>query len=270
MKKLALSSLIAVFAVSGANAANVIDGNPLYMPQKGHFYSVSALESTTRDVDGVMIGEEFGYGITNRLAVNVSTDFYQEDWFRTMQWNTMGLELAFRAIDDANWKLDAVGGYGVGPVWSSGGRNFLHGRFMNKDETRYAWTVGLRGGYTTADFTIAGHIMMDYVNTESFNWNKDKAPAIGTHTLRAGVDGQLVLNKNWNLVSGAEYTKLMDHYNEVMGSWELTFGANYNIDATKFVGVYLTKQVDHTRVPNDGTWEFRDGFGLGAKFGIDF
>ena len=39
MKKIALTSLLSVFAVSGAYAANTIDGNPLYMPKAGHFYS---------------------------------------------------------------------------------------------------------------------------------------------------------------------------------------------------------------------------------------
>ena len=47
MKKLALTSLLAVFAISGAHAANVIDGNPLYMPGQNHFYSVSTLGSHT-------------------------------------------------------------------------------------------------------------------------------------------------------------------------------------------------------------------------------
>lgn len=37
MKKLALTSLFAVFAVSGAHAANIIDGNPLYRPDQGRF-----------------------------------------------------------------------------------------------------------------------------------------------------------------------------------------------------------------------------------------
>ena len=46
MKKLALTSLLAMFAVSGANAANVIDGNPLYMPEQNHFYSVTTAAIT--------------------------------------------------------------------------------------------------------------------------------------------------------------------------------------------------------------------------------
>ena len=49
MKKIALTSLLAVFAAAGANAANVIDGNPLYKPRAGHFYSVTDLYSHSED-----------------------------------------------------------------------------------------------------------------------------------------------------------------------------------------------------------------------------
>ena len=40
MKKLAFTSLLAVLAVSGAHAGNIIDGNPLYRPAEGRFYSI--------------------------------------------------------------------------------------------------------------------------------------------------------------------------------------------------------------------------------------
>ena len=52
MKKIALTSLLAVVAASAAHASiNVIDGNPLYMPMKGHFYSETSLSSDTNNVD---------------------------------------------------------------------------------------------------------------------------------------------------------------------------------------------------------------------------
>jgi hypothetical protein len=274
MKKIALTSLIAMFAFAGAHAANVIDGNPLYMPKKGHFYSVSSLETSTSDVDAVALGEEFGFGITDRWAVDVSASISEEDWLKEAQWNTMGLGLTYRFVDSESWKVDAVARYGVGPVWENGHGQFFHGSFLDKDDTVYVWTVGARGGYVGRDFTIAGHIMMDYSNTESFNWDENKwtdDEVSGLHTLRAGVDAQLLLNKNWNLVSGAEYSKMLDHYNDTLGAWELTFGANYNIDATKYIGAYLTKDVLHVpTATEDGNWEIQDGFGMGVKFGIDF
>ena len=40
-----------------------------------------------------------------------------------------------------------------------------------------------------------------------------------------------------------------------------------NIDETKFVGAYITKEMSHVA---EGDWEFVDGFGFGVNFGIDF
>ena len=266
MKKIALTSLLAVFAVSGAMAANVIDGNPLYVPKAGHFYSETSLETHTNNVDAVVLAEEFGYGITDRLSVSVATDFDQEDWFETAGWDSVELGLTYRIADYTNWKFDVLGGYGVGPVWDAH-NGFMKGRFLSKGQTNYAWLAGVRGGYTTGDFTIAGHAAMIYDNTESFNWNKGST---STHDLIAGVDGQLVLNSNWNLVAGAEYSTTYEDYSKRRGMWDLTFGANYNFDETKYAGAYITKTIDHTSAVADGTWEVEDGFGMGVKFGIDF
>ena len=267
MKKIALTSLLAVFTASGAMAANVIDGNPLYMPKAGHFYSETALETHTNNVDAVALDEEFGYGITDRLSVAVATTLSQEDWFETADWDSVELGLTYRIADYTNWKFDVLGGYGVGPVWDAH-NGFMKGRFLAKGQTEYGWLAGVRGGYTTNDFTIAGHAAMIYNNTESFNW--DDKDHTGSHVLLAGVDGQLVLNSNWNLVAGAEYSTTYEDYSKKIGSWDLTFGANYNFDATKYVGAYVTKTIDHTETFTEGTWEVEDGFGMGVKFGIDF
>jgi len=268
MKKIALTSLLAVFTASGAMAANVIDGNPLYMPKAGHFYSETALETETENVDMVTATEEFGYGITDRLSVAVSADLSENDWFDGAEWDSASLGMTYRIADYTNWKFDVLGGYGVGPVWGAG-NGFFKGSFLNKDETLYLWTVGVRGGYTAGDFTIAGHANMIYLNTESFNWDdKDNE---GFHILNFGVDAQLVLNNNWNLVAGADYMTAYEYYSDQVGSWDLTFGANYNFDATKYVGAYVTKTIAHNPYgATKGTWEIENGFGMGVKFGVDF
>lgn len=258
MKKLALTSLLAFFAVSGANAANIIDGNPLYRPGEGRFYSVTSVGSHTKAVDEVGISEEFGYGITDRLAVVMETSAGQADWFDAMSWNTLGIGLNYRMIDSGAWKADLMAGYSMAPVWGD------HMSFMDKDKTFYDWTVGVRGGYVGEGFTIAGHVMFDYVNSESFNWNDE-----GIHTMRFGVDGQLLLSDMWNLVAGAEYTAWIDEdmWEMDLGTWDFMFGANYNIDETKFIGAYISKEMVHAA---EGEWDMLDGFGFGVKFGIDF
>lgn len=258
MKKIALTSLLTVFAVSSAYAANVIDGNPLYRPGAGRFYSITSLDTHSKAVNDVVLGEEFAYGVTDDLAVVVGTTASQSDWFDVMSWDTLSVGVNYRALDYGNWKGDLIATYSMTPVWGD------HAEFMDKETTIYDWTVGARAGYVGDDFTIAGHVMFDYIGDESFNWNEE-----GLHLMRIGVDGQLVLTDSWNLVAGAEYMAWVDEefWEADMGLWKLTFGANYNIDETKFVGAYITKDVQHV---NDGEWEVQDGFGMGVKFGIDF
>jgi len=271
MKKIALTSLLAALAVSGAYAANTIDGNPLYMPKKGHAYSVTALESHTKNETPWTLGEDFGYGISDKLAVEVSTSATENDVFDHIAWDDFSLALAYRALDKGAWKLDVVGAYGVGPVWGD------HRPFLDEDDTEYIWTVGVRGGYTTAQWTVAGHAYLSYWNTESFNWNEDKGEQ-GMHMISLGLDGQYVINNNWNLVAGVEYTGILDdEYRGIpgadvknAGTWAGEFGVNYNIDATKFVGAYVNGSMNHRGGNNADEWDWDEGFGFGVKFGIDF
>ena len=255
MKKIALTSLLAVFAASGAHAANAIDGNPLYMPRAGHFYSETSLYSHSENSEDWTLGEEFGYGITNNLAVNVKTSVSEQESFDAYGWDDVAFGLTARLFDVREWKLDVYGGYGVAPVWP------YHAPFLAEEDTGYMWTVGVRGGYKTAMWTIAGHFDFNYMGYESFNWDEE-----GMHMLRAGVDGQYVIDSNWNLVAGAEYTGWTDDGVKNGGSWEGVFGVNYNFDANKYIGAYVSGGLTH----ETGDWEWVDGFGYGVKFGIEF
>ncbi|MBO4672244.1 MAG: hypothetical protein J5608_01160 [Alphaproteobacteria bacterium] len=273
MKKLALSSLIAVFAVSGAHAANVIDGNPLYMPKANHFYSVTDLSSHSETTKDLTLTEDFGYGITDRLAVEVSTALYEgaedpgdDEMFDVYGMGNVSLKATFRALDLGAWKVDAYGKYA-----SEGATIFAHSDgaddtfWFDKDLINYRWTAGVRGGYTTSLFTVAGHVEFDYLNTESFNWNDE-----GLHTWTVGVDGQFVIDENWNLVAGVEYKGRTDDGLKNAGTWAGMAGVNYNIDATKFVGAYVKADMKHWKDNGEKGWELNDGFGYGVRFGIDF
>ena len=261
MKKIVLTSLVSVFAVSAANAANVINNNPLYRPEAGQFYSVTSVGSHTEDSKIVGLSEEFGFGVTDHLAVAVSTSGAQSDWFDMSSWNNLSVGLNYRAMDMGNWKGDIFGAYTVNGVLP------YKGSFLDKDATVYNWTAGVRAGYATADWTVAGHVAYDYIGSESFNWDDE-----GIHFLRAGMDGQLVLNQYWNLTAGAEYSAILDDkvFGEKIehpGAWSAKFGANFNFDSDKFIGAYITKEMEHTEA---GKWEIADGFGFGATFGIQF
>ena len=292
MKKLALTSLLAFMAVSGAHAANVIDGNPLYMPKAGHFYSETTLATHSEPGRVWALGEDFGYGISDKLAVDVSTAFGEQDAFDTYSWSNLALGLTFRAIDDASMKLDVVGSYVAGSPVDSTLAALVPGALMyhvpgttewfDKDATSYTWTLGVRGGFVGSNWTVAAHALFNYWNTESFKWGAD-AGEQGFHTIALGLDGQFVIDPHWNLVAGVEYVGVLDKEAfgipgatiENAGKWSGEFGVNYNIDATKYVGVYVNGVMDHWK--GDGImagtekgWGFEKGFGFGAKFGIDF
>ena len=296
MKKIALTSLLAVVAVSAAHASiNVIDGNPLYMPMKGHFYSETSLSSDTNNVDEWTLGETFGYGITDRVAVSVNTSMSEAYWFKGVKgynpvveadntqngepeaepyagngnsWNELGADVTWRVINDHAWKLDVMGGFEMDPVWGD------HVPFMDKDNTLYAWTAGVRGGYVNNDWTLSAHANFIYANTEAFNWGDDNAKYLDgefwmNHVLNLGVAGHWTMSDTWSAYASADYYKTLDRYNESRGFWDLTLGLNMNIDTTKYVGAYLTKHIDRKA---DGELDVDDanGYGFGLKFGIDF
>lgn len=273
MKKLALTSLLAVFAVSGAHAANVIDGNPLYLPGAGHFYSVSSLGSHSghEDLKSWYLNEEFGYGITNKLAIAVSTTIEDEFSFSEWAWGDLSLDAKYRVLDMGAWKADLIGGYAVSPMWGN------RASFLDKNLTGYTWTAGVRGGYMTSHWTVAAHALFEYANTESFNWFEGEGK-YGEHHLVLGLDGQYVLDSHWSLLAGVEYTGRLDKTEHGVpgrtvknaGTWTGELGVNYNIDATKFVGVYASADMNHRGGNAHDEWEVENGFGFGAKFGIDF
>ena len=273
MKKIALSSLIAVFAVSSAHAANVIDGNPLYMPKANHFYSVTDVNSHTRNNTPWNLGEEFGYGITDRWSVALNTTLSENDNFDQIGWNTLTVGTALRAVDMGGWKLDVLGAYGFDALYRhpvAAGED----AWFDKDATDYTWTAGVRGGYATSRFTVAAKALFEYSNEASFKWNAANDHE-GRHDLVLGLDGQFVLCDKLNLVAGVEYNAWMDeeyrgYTTKNEGTWEGTFGVNYNIDATKFVGAYVNASMNHQGGAAADEWKTDKGIGFGAKFGIDF
>ena len=261
MKKLTLTSLLAFFAISGAHAANVIDGNPLWRPGAGHFYNNFAVESHSEEIEDWKIAEEFGYGITDDLAVFMKTGLSEAEGFDYMSWNEFTVGLNYRMFDVGSWRGDVYGVYSLNPVWGD------HVPFLDADVTNYTWTLGARGGYIGTGWTVAGHVDFDYVNSESLNWGDD-----GLHKLSIGVDGQLVLCPKWNLIAGVEYTGVLDdeYPNGVKvddaGQWTGKIGANYNLDESKYIGAYIMGEMEHST----GDWEWVDGFGFGVNFGIEF
>ena len=253
MKKSALTSAHA--------SVNVMDGNPLYMPKAGHFYSETSLGSNTKTTENWALGEDFGYGITDRFAINLATSLAEVESFDEFGWQGLTLGATYRVLKDGHWRADLVGSYNIDGWLYAYDENADDGYFMEKELLDYTWKAGIRGGYTTARFTVAGHAIFSYGNTESFNWNED-----GEHRVAFGLDGQYVIDRNWNLVAGIEYSGSIDNGVKNSGRLIGDFGVNYNIDSTHYVGAYVAGEMSH----KTGDWKWHEGMGFGVKFGVDF
>lgn len=266
MKKIALTSLLSVFAVSGAYAANAIDGNPLYMPKAGAFYSETTVGSHSEFTENWGLQEEFGYGVTDKLAVVLNTSLIEQESFDAYGWSDLTLGAAYRVFDQKGFKIDAIGAWTMNGLYYAVDNDLIDDSwFMDKRLTTYGWTVGARGGSTMGNLTLAGHVMFNYTGAEAFDWADE-----GAHTWTLGLDAQYVLDSNWNLVAGVEYEGTTDDGAKNAGEWDGYFGVNYNIDATKYIGAYVNASMNHQGGATRDEWEVEDGFGYGVKFGIQF
>jgi len=231
-----------------ATCDNVINGNPLYRPAEGRFYSVTSAETDT-SFKPYALTEQFGFGITDRLSVFLKTTGSTSDSFKsgTFGWNNFGLGASFRWLNDANWKGDIYG-----TLTANRG---LEKTWWHQDDNLYLWTAGTKFGYATCSWTVNGLFEYDYLNTGAFNWNDQ-----GLHLYKVGLEGQYAFNEDWNVAATVLY--IMPN-NSDFNYFSGKLGLNYNIDTTKFVGVYVFQTLD-----NDN--KFADDTGLGVQFGIDF
>ncbi|HOY47172.1 MAG TPA: hypothetical protein PLZ05_01030 [Alphaproteobacteria bacterium] len=248
MKKLVLTSFLAVLAVSAANAENINYGNPLYRPGANHFYSQTSLDMDT-DYNYFKLGEEFGYGITNKLSAILKTagSYDSSDTaIDKFSWDNMSLGLNYRYIDMGAWKADMYGS-----VQQS------YNTHEDLETLWYNWTAGLKFGYMTSDWTVAMTAQADYLKDDVEDYNFD------SWGMKLGLEGQYVMDKNWNMVAGLDYDfNLTNDIYYIDNPLVAKVGINYNMDSTKYVGIYATRDLKA-----DST---NDLYGMGVKFGIDF
>lgn len=223
---------------------NVINGNPMYRPDAGRFYSITTFGTNTNAKDWAL-NERFGFGITDALSVfldtTASTHRFDRDSFN---WDNLAFGLSARLLDINNWKADAYGKMAVNSGWDG----WWHG------DNTFTWTAGTKIGYSTCGWTLNGLFEFDYTNTDAFNW--DETPA--GREYRVGAEGQYVFNADWNIVASVMYEmpEAMDNY------FAGQIGVNYNFDTTKYLGLYVFQEL------HDG--DLNKETGLALQFGIDF
>lgn len=270
MKKIAVTSVLAVIAATGANAANVIDGNPLYRPTLKHYVSETTLTTgensyaNPRLAYGYDLTENFMYGFTDRFALGVEGTMSYDidnandsilDHAHQLALENVYVNASYRFMDMCAFKAD---------VLASVGREFVMRDGLHTIAT--VWGAGVKAGLDLGDFTIAGTIGVNDIDMDV----RLGGLAGGTEmwTLSAEVEAQYVINEDFNVVAGAAYKfdvshdgyyeDLLQMNNPLVGK----AGVNYNFDETKYIGAYAT--YDMNAEHQSQAW------GASVRFGIDF
>lgn len=249
MTKMFLFSAALVCLSGVANAANVINGNPMYSPAQGRFYNLFTPLQVNSKFEHFVMADEFGYGITDRLVAMVQTagayDSSDNPEFGKWSWNHLQVGLDWTLADDGEYQAD------------------IYGRAMQVYDTRrhletiaYNWTIGAQVGRTTDNWTVAGVVEVDYLNDDVEYQDSD------AWAMTVGIQGQYIVNDNWNWVGELmfDFDLYDDYYNGE--KLRLKIGANYNLDATKYLGIYASKDIVHSFEHSPAA--------IGLIFGIDF
>lgn len=136
----------------------------------------------------------------------------------------------------------------------------------------YFWSAKTKFGYVSSNWTLAGLLSFGHLNDDIDSLLKNYLPNgvnFDYTLIEFGLEGQYILNNDWNLVAGISYETDIDGDKDLYGDdvMNFNFGINYNIDATKFVGLSTTYDLNYNKdnhADESQEWE------LEAKFGIDF
>lgn len=248
MKHIFISGAI-IATVTSANAANIINGNPLYSPTQGRFYNLFTPIEVNSEFDRFVMADEFGYGITDSLVAMIQTtgsyDSSDNPEFGKWSWNHLQVGLDWTVLDDGQYQAE------------------IYGRGMQVYDTRsrletvaYNWTLGAQVGRVTEKWTVAGVVEVDYLNDDMPHDTFD------AWAMTVGIQGQYIVNDKWNWVGELMFD--FDLYDDYYNGEQLRLkgGLNYNLDATKYLGFYVAKDLVHSFKHAPAT--------IGVVFGIDF
>ena len=104
----------------------------------------------------------------------------------------------------------------------------------------YNWTAGARVGRMADNWTVVGIVQVDYLN--------DDLPqdTFDAWAMRVGLTGQYLIDDSWNVVGSLMFDfDLFDKYYDGE-RLVLQLAVNYNLDSTKYLGVYAKKDVVHS------------------------
>ena len=249
MKKIVVLSGVLSLVSGAVNAANVINGNPFYGPKQGRFYNILTPVQMNSKFDYFVMADEFGYGISDAFTIHLATsgsyDSSDNPQFGKWAWND--LEFGF---DWDLWHENELHAEVYGDVQQ------IYNTKHNLQTVAYNWTLGARVGRMTDSWTVAGVVELDYMN--------DDLPqdTFDAWAMTVGIQGQYIVNNNWNWVAELmfDFDLFDDYYNGEQ--LRLKIGANYNLDETKYLGFYVSKDLVHGFQSSPAE--------MGVQFGIDF
>lgn len=215
--KTSLLALAAVGAFSSVASANM--ENPMYMPKAGGFYSKTDLYYNTEAESSVM-GEEFGYGISDKFAMygRFGTSMYDSARSELYNFETeVGGDIAFggrfRAMDNNGLKVDVLGEF-------TADLDILD----NGEAGQHIIKVGARVGKDMDKMTLAGEANIAYA------LEGDAASSLMFVNL--GFNGQYRIDDkmsiNGRLSYGYESEVIEDtYYTEVLGQFNYQVVENF-------------------------------------------
>lgn len=249
MKKIFVIGALVMMS-GGVWAENVINGNPFYHPAQGRFYNVLTPVQMNSKFDRFVVRDEFGYGVTNNLAVMVSTsgsyDSSDNPEFGKWSWNDLEIGFDWALLHDETGNMAEVYGRGMQ----------IYDTKHHLETIAYNWTAGARVGRMTDSWSLAGVVQVDYLKDDVSHYDHD------AWAMRVGMQGQYIIDSCWNFTGELmfDFDLFDDYYNGERLVLEL--GLNYNLDETKYIGVYTSKDLVHSfdSAP----------MAFGVQFGVEF
>ena len=232
MKKIFLP--LGIFGVVGAGqAANVINGGPFDGPLAGDFYNVWTPLEVNSKFERFVMSDDFEYGISDDFSIRVSTSgsYDSSDNPQYGKWSWNNLDFGF------DWTLWQQGEL-ISEVY--GDVKQVYDTKHNLQTVAYNWTAGARVGRMAERWAVAGIVQVDYLNDDLPHDTFD------AWAMRVGAIGQYLIDDNWNVLGSLMFDfDLFDKYydgEQLM----LKFAVNYNLDTTKYLGMYAKKDLVHS------------------------
>lgn len=224
--------------------------HPLYLPSSGEFYSKSGMGLMYKRSDHTQalkkkhmdgkdefpiwrFNEDFGYGITDRLAAHARIGWTQDDSINRKGMHRGRVGLTYRILTEEQSPIvwDVYSEAYLSALMPMKGK-YSNGNFTydNYSNGRWGGYIGTKFGKVWGNFTLAAYA--EYLQTFGNHNNKIKVDKTGlpgsimaaagipdeisvdlasTHEINAGINTFVQLSKKWSVGGGFEFIEHRDN-----------------------------------------------------------